>query len=83
VIDPEAGLPPLHLGGSGDDLVREVLGRLPDNLDVPDHRVAGALVGDEGLVGHSLQEAPDLAAALDDVVGVKPPVSKASTARRK
>jgi len=60
--------------GARDDLVRQVLGRFTDDLDVPHHGVAGALVGDEGLVGHALDEATDLDAAVDDVVGVEPPV---------
>jgi hypothetical protein len=69
-----ANLAPVHLGSLGDDVVGQVLGGFADDLDVPDHRVPRALVGDERLVAHPRDEAPDLGAGLDDVVGVEPPV---------
>src|SRR2546421_2462241 len=44
------------------DFVREVLRRFADDFEVADHRITRALVGGEGVVVHSGDEAPDLAA---------------------
>src|SRR5438128_7220971 len=60
------------------DFVREVLRRLADDFEVADHGITRALVVGEGVVVHSGDETPDLAAGLDDVVRVEPPVALAA-----
>src|SRR3990172_8386346 len=66
---------PRDLGRLCGLLVRQVLCRLADDLEVPDHCIARALVGDKGVVVDPGDEASDLDAGLDDVVCVEPPVA--------
>jgi hypothetical protein len=55
--------------------VRHVSRRFADDFEIPDHRVTGLAIFEEGVYVHALDILLDLANRLQDILNAQPPFS--------